>query len=245
MTIIRNLFFVLWVLAVSACSPEIPVTGASNLPATETPTPAVLPTQLPAVTAQPTSTPLPVPTIPPFIPFKAHALSDFVNVRTNPGLLFDVNLNVAKDTIFTVLGKAPGGAWIFVQTPAKTNGWVYAKLLKGDQELSSAPLVHPDQVQMISGRVLDVNGAPISGINFAIIQGAVRNEVMTDSDGVFYVYLPSSASGEWAISYTGIDCSSSLMDAKCNCKADVCGAVNPPNLNIQVPESKPLDFLWK
>jgi SH3-like domain-containing protein len=247
MTIIRNLFFIFWMLVASACTGSIPVTGASNTAVGEQSTPTLPPAELPTVTLQPTSTatPLPHPTITPFVSFNAVTLADYVNVRTNPGLLFAVNMNVPKGTVFTVLGKTPGGGWIYVQTLAKTNGWVYAKLLKGDQDLSLAPLMHPDQVQIITGRVVDEKGAAVSGINFAIVQGSVRNEVMTDADGTFYIYLPTSASGEWAISYIGIDCSSSLMDAKCNCKADICGAVNPPNLRIQVPENKPFEFIWK
>ena len=245
MTIIRNLFLVLCALAVSACSPSIPITGASNTVSIETSTPVSTPTELPTSTLQPSATPIPAPTVAPFVPFKALTTANFVNVRTSPGLLFSVSMNVPKDTVFTVMGRAPGGQWIFVLTPAGTKGWVFAKLLKGDQSLSSAPVIPPDQVQMITGRVTDGKGSSISGINFTVIQGTVRNEVMTDADGAFYVYLPSAASGEWAVSYTGIDCSSSLMDTKCNCKADICGAVSPPNVNIQVPSSKPIDFIWK
>jgi SH3-like domain-containing protein len=245
MMIIRNLFLVFCLLALSACSPAIPITGGPDTASVVTKTPTASSPQAPTATTQPTSTSIPLPTATPFVPFKAVTLSDYVNVRANPGLLFAVNMNVPKDTAFTVLGKAPGGQWIYVQTPVKTNGWVFASLLKGDQDLSLAPLAHPDQVQMISGRVVDSKSSPVSGINFTILQGTVRNDVMTDADGSFFVYLPLSASGEWTLSYTGIDCSSNLMDAKCNCKADVCGAANPANLNIQLPESKPLDFIWK
>ena len=246
MSILRNLFFAFALLALPGCTPGITATG--------TPVSAVLvttstsaPPQQPASTPQPgpTSTPLPPPTATPFVPFKAAARVDYVNVRANPGLLFDVKTNVPRGTQFTVLGKAPGDEWINILTPDNISGWVYAQLLKSDQQLASAPLIHPEKVQLISGRVVDSKGNLINGITFAISQGSIRNGVMTDSNGVFYVYLPPASSGEWTVSYTGIDCTSNLMDAKCNCKAEVCGSANPPNISIQVPVSKPLDFLWK
>jgi uncharacterized protein YgiM (DUF1202 family) len=244
MSIFRNLFFAFALLAVSGCAPTIPVTGSLDNSVKTLPTAHIL-TQQPTLTVQPSLTPSPPPTTVPFTPFKAVTQSDYVNVRTNPGILFGVSMNVPSNTAFTVLGKTPGGDWIYVLTPSNTNGWISAKLLKGDQDLSSAPTLHPDNVQLISGRVADGKGIFISGITFAITQGAVHIEVMTGQDGSFYMYLPTGSSGEWTISYTGIDCSSNLMDAKCNCKSEICGAVNPPNISIQVPESKPLEFLWK
>ena len=243
MSIFRNLFFIFALLAVSGCSPSTPANVGPTNPA-ETATPTPVPADL-TPTVQPSDTPLPLPTATAFVPFKAIAIVDYVNVRANPGLLFAVNMNVPKNTVFSVLGKTSGNDWINVQTPSNTNGWVYAKLLKGEQDLSSAPVIKPDHVQLITGRVADEKGNLISGINFAVFQGTVRNEVVTGPDGTFYIYMPPTSSGDWVVSYTGIDCSSNLMDAKCNCKAAVCGAVNPPNVHIQVPESKPLDFLWK
>jgi len=234
-------------ISASACTaPVIPATGGNGATvATLTPTP-VSPHQstlVPTIQSSPTTQPQ--PTITPFIPFKAVTQLDYVNVRDNPGLFFGVNMNVSKGTVFTVLGKAPGNEWVYIQTPANTNGWVYAKLLKGDQDLATALTVHPNNVQYITGQVVDEKGSPVSGINFSIVQGENSETIMTAPDGSFYAYLPPSSSGQWTISYTGMDCSSNLMDNKCNCKADICGAANPPVVNIQVPNNRALTFTWK
>ena len=89
-----------------------------------------------------------------FVPFTAAAAVNGMNVRANPGYLFPALNNVAKGTSFQVLGKAPGGEWIYVRTGETRTGWVFAQLLDaGDHDLQSAPIIQPKDVQVIRGRV--------------------------------------------------------------------------------------------
>jgi uncharacterized protein YraI len=111
-----------------------------------------------------------------------------MNVRTNPGYLFPASRNVAKGTSFQVLGKAPGGEWIFVRIGETSTGWVFAQLLDpGEHDLQSAPVVEVKDAQVFRGKVIDAAGAPVSGIQFAITQGEgsrmLRNDAVTDAKG--------------------------------------------------------------
>lgn len=218
-----------------AATPEVPAQETpSPLPATWTPTP------------EPTATPTPTAT--PFQPFEAKALTDFLNLRSNPGYLFDVITMLQKDTAFKVLGKSPGGEWIYVELADGKTGWIFAQLIVSDIDLQLAPVREPEDVQLITGAVKDANGKPINGIQFAI-QGAesstFRTDAMTDSTGVFYAFLPSGLTGKWYVIYTAISCKSNTMDKDCNCINNVCGSPSPEMDSVTLPNPEPLLFLWK
>src|SRR3989304_10350192 len=86
-------------ILLAACpTPATPV--ATPIPETPSPLPPTW-TPLP----EPTATPMPTAT--PFQPFEAKALTDYLNMRTNPGYLFTVLTMLEKDTPFQVLGKSP------------------------------------------------------------------------------------------------------------------------------------------
>lgn len=211
-------------------------------PPTSAPPSVRLPTvPLPTATPLPTQSPSPTP----FVPFEAQITADNVNVRANPGRLFAVVMNVKRDTTFVVLGKAPGEEWIYVQAQDETTGWVFARFLQANVDLRAAPLLQPVDVQVVRGQVVDALFQPVSGIQFALTKGSGRTDAMTGDDGVFYAFLPTTASGTWTVSYTAIDCSSNRMDAECRCKDGVCGAVFPPQQTLTLPQSEMLAFVWR
>ncbi len=250
-----SLSILLLAVLLAACAQATPTEPPAVPAPTEEP-PTALPTPLPpTVTASPpptaTLTPLPSPTLSPtpFTPFTASALAENVNVRSNPGYLFRVLVMVPKGTKFLVLGKSPGGEWILVQLSTNVTGWVFAQLIESEVEVQSAPVIQPVDAQLISGRVVDEQGQPVNGIQFALTQGegaaAPRTDAMTDVNGIFFAYLPSTATGDWTVSFTAIACSSSVMDAECNCKGGTCGSIAPVLQKITLPVKEALTFTWK
>jgi hypothetical protein len=75
--------------------------------------------------------------------------------------LFDALIMVQQTDTLTVLGKAPGGEWMNIQTADGVEGWVFAELLKSAVNLEQVPVREPKDVILIKGRVLDVTGTPI------------------------------------------------------------------------------------
>jgi uncharacterized protein YgiM (DUF1202 family) len=238
----RVLVLALVVLALSGCSKS--ATSADLTATVAAPTPATFPS-LPALT--PTSSASPTP----FTPFTVKPGVDNLNVRMNPGYLFDALLMVQQTDTLTVQGKAPGGEWINVQTANGVEGWVFAQLLKSDVDLEQVPVREPKDVLVIKGRVLDGAGTPIQGVGFEVKQGteanAVTNVVTTDADGNFYSFLPATSSGSWTVTQTAIACKSNVWsDSTCaTYKAGYTGTVLPQTLTVSLPQSNPLAFTWK
>ena len=238
----RVLVLVLFILALSACSKSASSTAPTATGAALTP--GIFPT-LPALT--PTVSVSPTP----FTTFTAKPGVDNLNVRMNPGYLFDALMMVQQTDSLTVLGKAPGGEWINVQTENGVEGWVFAQLLKSDVDLEQVPVREPKDVLLIKGRVLDAAGTSIQGVGFDIKQGtdsnAPTNTVVTDANGEFYSFMPPTSSGTWTVSYTAIACKSNVWsDSSCSTyKAGYTGNVDPQTLTVSLPQGSPLAFTWK
>lgn len=198
-----------------------------------------------AATIAPTTAPTVAPTNGPYEPFQATAMVNALKVRTNPGYLFPALGILPENTALTVLGRAPGGEWIYIQTPDEVEGWVFAQLLVTDRDWKTVPIIEPEGVQIIRGKVTDVLGNPVSGIQYAITQGDERNDAMTDETGKFTAFMPLTASGEWTVSYTAVSCESNTMDANCNCKGGSCATSDPAAQTIMLPQKDPLEFVWK
>lgn len=229
----------LLILLAACTAPAAP--EATPIPETPSPLP-------PTWTPSPEPTATPTPTATPFQPFEAKALTDYLNFRSNPGYLFTVVAMLEKDTPFQVLGKSPGGEWIYVELEDGTTGWLFSRLIVSDIDLELAPVREPEDAQLVTGTVKIPSGEPVSGVQFTI-QGAsssaFRTDAMTDENGVFYAYLPSSLTGKWYVSYTAIACTSNLMDADCNCINDACGSISPELTSVTLPQTEPLEFLWE
>jgi SH3-like domain-containing protein len=246
MSLNRAFPFLALLLILSGCALVAPEPSATPPPpATETQSPT-LPV-IASITPQPSPTLTPSPT--PFIPFEANTTVDYTNLRTNPGYLFAVDRMINRDVKFQVLGRSPGGEWIFVRTTAGHEGWIFAQLIETDQDLQAAPVIEPQGVQLITGKVTNPAGEPISGIQYAITQvtsaGTRRTDAMTGPDGIFYAFLPESASGTWNVAYTAVSCKSNTMDADCNCLGGVCGTSDPIWKNVDLPQTEALLFTWK
>lgn len=212
------------------------------------------------LTARPVSTPIPtftatsIPTgvVTPVItasePFYIHTREQSVNLRTQPGTLFPVSRVMAQGTRLQVLGLAHGGGWVAVLNDEGISGWV-GILTVDEFPASQFPFVEPKDSQLLVGRVLDANGLPVSGINFAVEQKtaskSLRTDATTDTDGYFYAYLPRHLSGVWTVSYISTSCTSNTMDANCQCKGGVCGQLHPASADVTLPTSGQLNFVWK
>ncbi len=237
-------------LVLSAC--QMPLVGTptpiipspTSIPPTFTPPPpAPTPTHTATVTLTPTETP--------FAPFYAVTASENVNLRVNPGRLFPVSRVLPQGTRLLVSGRTPGGEWMWVQTQEGVNGWVFAILLRSEENLRNAPVIVPPSVQILRGRVLDVNGVPMQGIGFSVFQGSGQNaptdHVLTDPYGEFFSFLPLNASGTWTVGHDSIACVSNVWkgDDCAQYKDGYTGLVEPESVNVTLPHSEYLLFTWK
>jgi len=152
------------------------------------------------------------------VPYYIFTRAQNVNLRIQPGTLFQVSRVMAQGTRLQVLGISPGGEWAYVQNDEGINGWVGISFVD-EFPLEQFPIVEPRDGQFVSGLVLDSNGLPVSGIGFAVEQTSasksLRTDSVTDAFGVFYAYLPKNLSGVWTVSYISISSTSSAMTPEC------------------------------
>jgi len=197
----------------------------------------------------PAFTPLPTATLAPYTPFHVVTWADNVNLRINPGTLFPVMKLLAKGTRLLLLGRTPGGGWLYVSPAQNIFGWVDAHLVEAEGDLETVPFIKPEGAQLVRGHVVDLAGVPISGVGFAVQQGAasnaLRTDASTDANGYFYAYLPADAAGEWLVAYVSIACTSNTMDANCNC-IGYCGQADPTTAFVTLPQGNEiLSFVWR
>jgi SH3-like domain-containing protein len=188
------------------------------------------------------------PTLEPFSTYYVYTRAENVNLRTNPGELFTVSRVMRQGTRLQVLGRSPGGDWLNVMSDESINGWVKVAFVEGGRDGPPPPVIKPQDIQLVSGSVLDESGKLVSGISFAIVQGngsnQKRTDATTDETGWFYAYLPKHLNGVWTVDYVSIACTSNVMDTNCDCIGGVCGAPNPESVNVTLPTDVPLSFVW-
>lgn len=242
-------------IALSLCAACASPPPAGTLPPapTEMETEPTQTTQPPAPTETAvTQTPfVVVATAPVFIPFIIRNTVENTVVRAGPGPLFAAKTALAQNTELTVIAVAPGREWVFVVTPFDSTGWIFSGLLEASAQLGTAPVIQPGGLQVIRGRVLDLNGKPVNGIQFAVIEGTggtgspPRVDAVTDQDGIFYAFLPLTAAGAWTVSLTGVVCTSSEMGPNCECPSEGCGTSDPASTTITLPTEEVLHFTWE
>ena len=248
----RNLFTpFLFILLISSCT--VPTT--SPMPEASAEPTLVQATAAPETETTPLSTPEPAAVGPafvtPYVPFYAVSNVENLVLRANPGPLFEAKTTLPNASRLLVLGRAPGGEWLLVQTPLERTGWVYAQFVTSEGDLNLVPFVQPADMLVVSGRVLDQKGAPVPGIQFAVVQEQAgsppRVDAITDATGTFYVFMPAATTGTWAVSFTAITCASPVMDKDCKCLNGVCGGPAPGSVNITLPleQTEPLLFSWQ
>jgi len=251
-----TLYLILLLILFAACTPSetlsrddrlatIVVKTLTAQPAVSTPLPILTETPAPTLSI-PESV---VPTIATLDgPVYVRTIAQNVNLRTLPGTLFQVSRVMPQGTRLQVLGLSPGGEWVRVLNEEGINGWVGIHVVE-DFHLEQFPIVEPEDVNRVRGRVLDENGQPVSGIGYAIEQqnasNTLRTDAVTGADGMFYAYLPQSYSGVWTVSHISVSCTSNTMDADCNCLNGICGTSYPVSATITLPVNEPLSFIWK
>jgi hypothetical protein len=197
---------------------------------------------------QPGISPTPLPPSP-ISSFCATSSVENLTLRTGPGTLFRARAALRKDIQFLVLGQSPGDQWVSVKTLDGRLGCVFSLLLNAATAIAAAPIIQPENVQWVKGRVLDLSGNPVSGIQFSFVRGSgsnpPRNDSITDATGTFYAFMPTSARGTGTVGYTAVACTSNTMDANCNCLNAICGKPDPELTNITLPFSGTLTFIWK
>jgi SH3-like domain-containing protein len=182
----------------------------------------------------------------PFVPFYVVTNSENVMLRAGPGIKFDAKTTLKQGLQLQVLSRAPGGEWIFAQTPFESTGWVSAGLLKSDKDLQLVPLMQPPDIQVIRGRVLNEKKEPVAGISFGIledVEGSKSFSAVTDASGMFYGFLPSTAKGAWSVTFDKALCTSNTMDKNCNC-IGTCGGASPMSARVVLPQTEMLVFDW-
>ena len=202
--------------------------------------PAITPKFVPTVTAFPAS-----PTAETFGEVYVYTNVDNVNLRVNPGMLFQVSRVLPNGTRLKLLGYAPGGEWLYVMNDEGIAGWANVNVVKGGYDGPPPPMIGPADILLVTGIVTTELGAPVSGIGFAVTQGSRRTDAVTDASGQFYAFLPSNMSGVWTVEYVSISCTSNTMDANCSCINNVCGSAHPESAPIELPQKEPLTFTWK
>ncbi len=231
--------------ALAACSKSASAPLPTLTPGTAadvSATPLVLPP-----TVIPSATPAGSPT--PFVSFEVSPAVDGLKLRLGPGFLFDALRLLEEDAVLMVQGKSPGGEWIQVTDSNGAQGWVFAELLKSAVDLQAIPVVTPEEVVVVRGRVTDVLGTPIQGIGFELKpEGAeISTTAVSDSNGEFFAFLPSDASGAWTVTQNAVACKSNVWaDSDCSAyKPGYSGTTEPKTQTVTLPQSGTLEFIWK
>lgn len=170
-------------------------------------------------------------------------IADNVNLRVNPGRLFQVSRILTRGSRVEFLGILPNGQWLKVRTGEGVIGWILKDLVEADFD-QVGPQAVPDNVVLITGTVLDANHAPVPGVEISIFKDEQRDTTLTINDGRYYLYLPSTLNGVWSLKQTGLSCESSVMGPNCHCLLADCGTFEPLEYRLQFPlEPMLYDFI--
>lgn len=235
-------------VCVSACSPQ-PATPLPGEVETVVAVTFAAMTKSSVATGAPGPTATPVTSTDEFVPYTVKTIVQNVNLRLGPGMLFRVSRVMAQGTELEVQGRSHGEEWLYVKNDEDIFGWVGVDLVEGTYDGPPAPFVEPTDAYRVTGLVKTESGTPVSGIGFALLRNSgstsLRIDAVTDHDGRFYAYLPATLTGTWAVEYVSVACTSNTMDANCNCIGGRCGAADPRRIEISVPTTAELLFVWK
>ncbi len=129
---------------------QVPPTPTTKATRSETHQPTVqVPSPMPVMTMQrpPTATPSPLPTGTATATATATPIPDaavgetLTNMRSGPGVGFEVLAEVEAGTPLEILGKSADGEWLQVRTPKEQVGWMFYLPLKLNVSLSSIAVV--------------------------------------------------------------------------------------------------------
>lgn len=234
-----------------ACSSQVTVYGTPSYPNEETlvyGTLVVLTENSPTATKTsiPTATSIPADaTTEEFGEVYVYTAVQNANLRLNPGLLFQVSRVLPQNTRLNLMGRSPGGDWVNVRNDEGIVGWVSYWIVDMEVQIPPLQVVEPEDVILVSGTVTTELGTPVSGIGFSLTQGSRRTEAMTNEEGKFFAYLPTTMSGTWTVNHVSVACTSNTMDVNCNCIGNNCGTAHPESATVLLPQAEPLNFVWK
>ncbi len=174
-------------------------------------------TQQPTNTPEPTNTPQPTftPTTAVYRQLNAVVSVQSLNIRLGPGSVFPLVTARLENTPLYVIGLALGDEWVLVRTPDNLMGWAKAEYIDIDGSIESLPYIQPQDAMLIQGRVEDIDGKAIPGVDIAIHQGSsageVRTDAFSDEAGNFYAFIPATSSGTWRVEIVGVLTTSWIM----------------------------------
>lgn len=233
-----------WIIA---CTPSAATPAAGEVQTVVAVTFAAMTVSAPTKTS-----PAPSATVEPttevFVPYLVHTSVQNVNLRMGPGTLFQVSRVMAQGTALEVHGISNGSEWLYVKNDEGIFGWVGVNVVEGVQSDIFVPSVEPGDIFLVTGTVKTELDVPVSGIGFALTQTGFpsrRTDAVTDEAGRFHAYIPSTLGGSWTVEYVSVACTSNTMDANCNCKGGICGEPEPRAVDISLPFSGELVFVWK
>jgi len=171
---------------------------AEETPATETPAPTAAPTETPAFM---------VPAV---------VVSGNLNLRSGPGILFNIIEGYPEGTRVTTLEMTPDGAWIRVAAPDGNLGWMAAEFLDLTALEAALPIADWPAENTISGTVLERFGEPINAVRIAMFvkteRGEQRAETTSTLDGSFAIYFPAELTGPFNLEIVAINCGSRIAE---------------------------------
>jgi uncharacterized protein YraI len=246
---IRQLFFiVLAILVFTGCrliSPQstTPTFPPTAVPSTPLPTPSIEITQTVSILPTSTSQLLPTRTSTPYFPIQGTITVQNFKLRSGPGFLFDTVGLYDEADVVQVYGRSQGDGWYFVSTSDQRSGWMKADYITLSGEVGDVPLIGYSDADMITGHVRNTSGQPMTDIGVAISSNdpnstTALDNAFTDGTGSFYLYLPTTLSGDYTIGVNAYGCQSNSVDTQCNSlygipPAQPISLPHPPDITIE------------
>jgi len=170
----------------------------------------------------------------------------YLNLRSGPGVAFTFLGSYPNNTEIKVLERAPGNEWLRVELQDGKTGWMSAAFLTLQGELKQIPLATVTDAQVVTGKIIDSSGDPITGIQLALGQNYFAPEfqisTVSDENGDFYIYLPPQAVGAANIQIIGINCQSKIVNSNCNLETHF---IYNEFVETTLPSQYPILFLYE
>ena len=105
----------------------------------------------------------------------------FLNVRSGPGVNFQVVEVIARGTQVHMLGRNSASSWVYIQTPGGNTGWVNASYLSSSTPVHTLPVMDgaPPPVQVtgiVTAYYLNARSGP--GVGFPIVDVLSRGQTV-------------------------------------------------------------------
>lgn len=246
-----KLVFALLIILLAACNTPSQDQTSQNVGTQNTPSQTLQP---PEVVNEPHNakealdeTPEPEEVVPtPQGTIQAVISTGYLNLRSGPGVAFTFLGSYPNETEIKVLGRAPGNEWLRVELQDGKTGWMSAAFLTLQGELKQIPQATIADAQVVTGKIIDSSGDPITGIQLALGQNYFAPEfqiaTVSDENGEFFIYLPSQAVGAANIQIIGINCQSKIVNSNCNLETHF---IYNEFVETTLPSQYPILFLYE